>query len=188
MWDIPIESTLYPQILSKSTSSNSFMFCTVLVHARVHEGKAQKLYNKQTLRFAECQTDSLQITFANSILAPLAIAMSKASIFLLLLQVFSVNKGMRRAIYAGLIANAIIYTPNLIVSPILGAPHAGETWTDVLLSQRTINEKWLGTYQGPFAVLLDIYIFILPLPVLKNLNMPGNKRIKLFILFGTAFL
>lgn len=121
-------------------------------------------------------------------LAPLAIGLSKATIFVLLFQIFQVRKGMRWAIWAGLIGNILIYFPNLIIAPILGAPHIGETWNDLIINQRPAEQKWIGTYQGPCAVLLDVYIFILPFPALSNLNMPNKKRLKLFVLFGTALL
>lgn len=95
---------------------------------------------------------------------------------------------MRIAIWVGIIANIVVYFPNLIVAPILGAPHIGETWEDLIVNQRPANQKWIGAYQGPFAVLLDVYIFILPFPALKSLKMPNKKRLKLFIVFGTGLL
>ncbi|KAF3762949.1 hypothetical protein M406DRAFT_357647, partial [Cryphonectria parasitica EP155] len=130
----------------------------------------------------------MKIDFANSIIAPFAVGLSKTSVFLILLQIFSVKQSMRWAIYAGIAVNAIVYVPNLFVTGFLGAPHAGETWSDLVVNQRPADAKWLGTYQGPCAVLLDIYIFILPFPILKTLNMPRKLRLKLFILFGTALM
>jgi hypothetical protein len=121
-------------------------------------------------------------------LAPFAIATSKATIFLLLLHIFDISPGMRRAIWAGLIADVIIYFPNLIIAPILGAPHIGETWFDLVINQRAGLQKWIGAYQGPCAVLLDVYIFLLPFPLLRQLQLPTQKRLKLLVVFGTALL
>ncbi|KKY30343.1 hypothetical protein UCDDA912_g09729 [Diaporthe ampelina] len=128
------------------------------------------------------------INFANSMIAPVAICLSKTTILAMLYQIFRIRKEMRIAIWIGIIANILVYFPNLIIAPILGAPRIGETWDDLVVNQRPADQKWIGTYQGPFAVLLDVYIFVLPFPALNTLHMPSKKRLKLFILFGTALL
>lgn len=121
-------------------------------------------------------------------IAPVAICLSKMTILVMLFQIFHVRKGTRLAIWIGIVANVVVYFPNLIVAPILGAPHIGETWDDLIVNQRPANQKWIGAYQGPLSIVLDIYIFALPFPALHTLNMPSKKRLKLFILFGTGLL
>lgn len=44
-----------------------------------------------------------------------------------------------------------------------------------------------GTEQGVLAVIMDLYIFILPMPALLKLKMNSRDRWRLVVVFGIAF-
>jgi len=45
-----------------------------------------------------------------------------------------------------------------------------------------------GPIQGGASVVLDIYAFVLPLPIIARLNVAPRRRWQLIALFSTAFL
>jgi hypothetical protein len=42
--------------------------------------------------------------------------------------------------------------------------------------------------QGVLAVVLDLYIFILPIPIILNLRLPKRKKLSVLFVFMTAAL
>ncbi|KAI0381914.1 hypothetical protein F5Y04DRAFT_62351 [Hypomontagnella monticulosa] len=128
----------------------------------------------------------MKLNFAVQLIMPLSHSFSKAAILLLLLQIFTVDKKMRIAIYIGLVITVVAYWPNLILVPIFSVPYAGETWDDMVTSPRVFKMTPVGTEQGTLAVLLDLYIFILPMPILASLNTTITKRLHLIGIFGIA--
>lgn len=127
-----------------------------------------------------------QLNFVVQLVMPLSHSFSKAAILLLLLQIFTVDRKMRIAIYIGLTFTVVAYWPNLILVPIFSVPYAGETWDDMVTNPRVFKMTPVGTEQGTLAVLLDLYIFILPMPILASLNINTTKRVHLIGVFGTA--
>lgn len=53
--------------------------------------------------------------------------------------------------------------------------------------ERSILIYW-GAVQGFLSVGLDLYIFILPLPILFKLQMPRRRKIQLVALFSSGLL
>ncbi|KAK2612083.1 hypothetical protein QQS21_001932 [Conoideocrella luteorostrata] len=135
----------------------------------------------------------MKLNFIIQMFIPVAFFSSKAAILLLLRQIFGVTRPMRIAIWAGLIFCFLIYFQNLILVPVFSVPRAGETWDDLVALPVALNRvrkmTSVGVEQGALAVLLDLYIFLLPLPQLANLKLrTGAKRLKLFGVFGTAVI
>ncbi|CAG9952663.1 unnamed protein product, partial [Clonostachys rosea f. rosea IK726] len=130
----------------------------------------------------------VKLNCAMQILMPLAHTFSKAAIFSLLFQIFSINRKMKVAIYGGLVFVVLVYGSNFIVGPLYSVPYAGETWDDMLINRRPSKLITVGLVQAVFAVVIDLYIFFLPFPILKSLNLKTSKRIQLAFVFGTALM
>lgn len=113
---------------------------------------------------------------------------SKIAALLLLRQIFSISKKMRIAIKVGIAAIIITYGPNLILGAYYLAPRSGEAWKDFLVSERSLKLNILVFEEGVLGVVLDLYIFFLPFPMLRQLNLKFSKRLQLSLLFGTAFM
>ncbi|KAI3392171.1 hypothetical protein diail_6089, partial [Diaporthe ilicicola] len=120
------------------------------------------------------------------IFMPLAHSLSKASILFLFFQIFAVNRKMRFAIYVGFAAIVAAYGQNLILGPWYSTPHAGETWSDLYTNDRPQHLVKVGLEQAVLAVVIDLYIFILPFPMLSSLKLASRKRVQLWLVFGTA--
>ncbi|KAL8835412.1 MAG: hypothetical protein Q9176_006913 [Flavoplaca citrina] len=125
----------------------------------------------------------LRFIFAQNILQAPAVGFAKASILLLYLRIFSVKPKMRYAIYAGLIFTGILYGVHLPLVIGFCAPRGDSKIIDFdSCAKLTV---W-GPVQGFLAMLLDVYIFILPFPVINHLKLPPGKRVGVYVLFGTA--
>lgn len=110
---------------------------------------------------------------------------SKLSIFLLFLRIFVVKVYMRYAIYAGMFWTVITYLPFLITTSYLCAPHVGQKWNLETGQNCDKGVDWEIT-SGAMAVLLDIYILVLPMPLLWKMSLPMRRKLGIVLVFTTA--
>jgi hypothetical protein len=113
---------------------------------------------------------------------------SKLSIFLLFYQIFQVRTPMRMAIRIGIISAGLLYFTNIPLSAVLSAPHVGEPWLYVLFSGRPEKELVWGVVQAAIGIVLDLFIFILPIPAIMSLHLSTKKKIQLLAVFTTALM
>ncbi|KAI0597525.1 hypothetical protein F4775DRAFT_559546 [Biscogniauxia sp. FL1348] len=124
-------------------------------------------------------------TFAESILVTLALFLPREAMFLYYLQIFSVSKTVRIGAKIGLVLAFLVCLAQLVVTACVKG----------LESRGDANSEYYGTIFVIFSistrcpsVLIDLYLFILPIPTLVKLNMPLPKRIRLGALFATALI
>lgn len=116
------------------------------------------------------------------------IGITKASILLLYLQLFGINARFRYAVYAGLVLTFLTYFPSVPLEAYYAAPHIGQTWEDLLTNGMPQRLGYWGLVQGPLAVVVDLYLFILPLPVIRQLHLTKTRRMGLAAVFATALM
>ncbi|KAL9118742.1 MAG: hypothetical protein Q9187_004710 [Circinaria calcarea] len=112
---------------------------------------------------------------------------AKAAILMLYLRVFQVKRIIRFLIYFGLTFMFVLYWISVPLFSYYCTPRAGEAWDLTLLGKCHVNAK-LALVQGVFGVVADIYIFILPLPTIYNLNLAYKKKVGLAAIFMTGIL
>lgn len=115
---------------------------------------------------------------------------AKASLLLLFLQIFdtkSHGKKMKIVIWVGMAANFLIYFPSIPIISYYGAPSPGESWENFTLSLKPEKSLVWGIVQSALVIVLDLYIFIIPIPVTLQLHMPWKTRLQLAAVFSTAF-
>lgn len=117
-----------------------------------------------------------------------ALVLPKASIFLFYLQIFSINKSVKVGSKIGLVATVLGYVPASLLLLYFITPHIGETWAELAASGRARRGFPVSISIGVASVIVDIYIFVLPLPALFKLQLPTSKKIQLIALFGTAMM
>ena len=113
---------------------------------------------------------------------------AKLSLFLLYHRLFAVNRWTRIAIYFGVILNGLFYLASCIALIILCIPRRSESWTSPTYAARCYHAEAMGDVQGIFGLLSDIYIFILPLPVLFKLQMSLRKKLGITAVFLTGLM
>ncbi|PHH91394.1 hypothetical protein CDD83_649 [Cordyceps sp. RAO-2017] len=128
-----------------------------------------------------------QVAFSLAILNFLGLFFAKAASLLLFSQLFTVSTRMRRAIRVGHAANIVICATSIGFFAYYATPHGSRTWGDFIPLHVIFILYWVIA-QGAMGALLDIYIFILPLPVVARLTMSTRERIQVICVFGTAVL
>ena len=116
---------------------------------------------------------------------------SKEAIFLLYLEIFHVKKGMRIAIYVGMIFTGFAYWTGIIIESIFCAAHIGETWDPLAgapESMRCVKSEYWGIVQGGCAIIIDVFIFVLPIPVILRLQLATRRKFQILGVFMTAIM
>ncbi|KAH0592645.1 hypothetical protein MHUMG1_09637 [Metarhizium humberi] len=83
---------------------------------------------------------------------------AKTATLLLLLQLFSVSKAMKIAIWAGIACTFVIYTSGLAVNSYFAAIYLAKTW-DQLIAEAlggTLFPLYWAVGQGAASTLLDV--------------------------------
>lgn len=95
---------------------------------------------------------------------------------------------MEIAIYIGLAATFLAYFPYIPLVLLWLSPLGGESWEDLIMGDDPAKLIYFGIASGSLAVVLDIYIFVLPLPTLASLHMSLKTRVQLIAVFATALM
>ena len=131
---------------------------------------------------------SRQIQFAKDVFLGPSMFFAKASLLLLYLRIFGTKKIARYAIYFCLIFAFCQYSVNIPVEAYYCAPSAGKAWTLSNLLPKCEQSLYLALVQGPLNLILDLVIFVLPIPVVMGLQMSLRKRVAVLAVFFTGLL
>ena len=113
---------------------------------------------------------------------------AKGAIFLLYLRIFTANKTMKYSIWFGLAFDFVLYWINIPFESWYCAPRAGDPWSLETVGRTCSDNIMFGLVQGVLAVVLDLYIFILPIPIVLSLQMSTRRRLSVLGVFATAIL
>ena len=84
--------------------------------------------------------------------------------------------------------NLLFYTALTLACGIQCVRRPGHSWLATASAARCRSTKVRNIIQGGFGVVSDIYIFVLPLPVLWGLHMAPRKKFGVFATFLTGFM
>lgn len=113
----------------------------------------------------------------------------KASVLLLYRKVFSPNRRMRFFVYTGIGYLLITNGTTTILFGALCAPRNGESYLISYTSPQCVkNVDNLSTAIAACNLIADIYLLVLPLPIIWKLQMSAKKKYALIGLFMTGFL
>ena len=114
---------------------------------------------------------------------------AKLSLFLLYHRLFGLHKWIRYLTYIGIGASFAVYTASVGVNGYLCLPHRGEQWVQAGLSPRCHRQLvWVAYVRGPFNVLSDLYLLVLPLPAVWQLHASLKKKLGISGIFLTGSL
>ncbi|KAK8050928.1 hypothetical protein PG993_002313 [Apiospora rasikravindrae] len=171
---------------------SDYFMTIALVFSLAHTGLmcAQTKYARHQWDVRACwyNGDYTKILFAQQIILTIVLFFSKVSIFLLFHQIFEVQKPTLMAIRFGIVFTAFLYFTNIPMSAILSAPHVGETWASVLTSGRPQKDLIWGVVQSALGIILDLYIFVLPIPAVVRLQLSKKRKIQILGVFTTALV
>ncbi|PQE12378.1 integral membrane PTH11 protein [Rutstroemia sp. NJR-2017a BVV2] len=122
------------------------------------------------------------VNFFTTLVWPFA----KLSFFILYHQLFYPNVWLRRLIYLGAYVNVGFYFGVLVGTLYYTAPHPGESWEETYLSPRYAGIFNMTIPIAAGSLFLDIYIFLLPIFGIWNLQLTTKKKLGIMIVFGTG--
>ncbi|OTA52373.1 hypothetical protein K449DRAFT_403013 [Hypoxylon sp. EC38] len=119
-----------------------------------------------------------------TLVAGFAMYFAKTPILVLYLKLFGIKTWLRVASYATLTLSFIIF---LITLSIAGAACSQTSEVDMNFLEKCITTSVsVGVSNGATAVITDIIVIILPLPIIAGLELPLPKKIGLAIVFLTG--
>ena len=118
-----------------------------------------------------------------------AMFFAKASLLLLYLRIFRPKKSTCYWIYFGLAFTFCLYWINVPFDSYYCAPSPGGSWGDFFsISIKCNKAVYLGLVQGSLSIALDLFILILPIPVVMTLQMSSKKRAGALAVLMTGLL
>ena len=157
---------------------------SLLVHGRRDmEGWSVSVHHRSITRLIRHQ-----LLFAQNLFLGPTQFLLKVAILTLYFQLFSVYRTMRIMIWAGIIFCGLIYLPHPILVIIFNAPHGSATWADLATNGMPQKLAFYAPIHGIGSIVIDIYIFIIPLLMFRNLQISSRKRMQLIAIFLTGLL
>jgi hypothetical protein len=124
-----------------------------------------------------------------SILYGPTIFLAKLSILLLYLELFRVKKQARITVAAGLAITTAQCLATIIGYSVLCVPKPGGSW---LMHSSTyqcrVTAPLFGVVMGAISVFSDLYVILIPLPLIWQLRMDTRKKVGVSIVFITGLL
>lgn len=114
---------------------------------------------------------------------------AKLSLLLLYYRLFGRHCWIKYLVYFGIGTMAVMYTAATIVFGCLCIPRTGQSWVEVGLSPKCHKQLIMVSYVlGPFNIISDLYLLLMPLPAVWQLHLPLRKRVGITGVFLTGLL
>ncbi|KAH7308970.1 hypothetical protein B0I35DRAFT_482719 [Stachybotrys elegans] len=136
-----------------------------------------------------CLPDFEGLVYLGDLIYCFANYFAKTATLMLLHQLFTVSTVTRRAIRAGMVFAFAFYATGIAMSSYCYLPHPGQTWDQVIL--RMMGNRMIRGWavaQASVNIAFDLYLLILPLPIIYKLNLPWKGKLKITSVFLIAAL
>lgn len=118
-----------------------------------------------------------------------AIFLAKLSVLLLYLEIFKVNKQARFTVAIGLTIITAQCLMTIIGNCILCVPEPGDSWLIASSTEKCrVTATLYGVIISAMSVFSDLYVIVIPLPVIWQLHMARRKKIGVSVIFITGLL
>lgn len=112
----------------------------------------------------------------------------KLTLFLLYMYIFRQNSKLKRSIYIGATLNIAFYTSVIITQFIFVTPPHGTSLVEYFVSPRFSKVIILSTPLVAVGLAIDLYLLILPISGVIQLNLPTRRKIAVSLIFLTGIL
>lgn len=123
---------------------------------------------------------------SNAIIFPFTIFFAKVSILLVYLRLFEINRPLRISIHVGLVLMALFHAAIVGVGIATVIKCVGLAGSTLQFCKDASGSVQLT--QSAFNVVTDLWILILPMPLVRKLQLPRSRKIGLFFVFGAGVL
>ncbi len=97
-------------------------------------------------------------------------------------------KYLRLCIYSGAILSTVVYWSVSIALFVLASPTPGETWAEKAVLSQTQYSTKANTAIAAGGLLVDIWLFIIPLVGIYKLQLHRTRKLGLIIMFSTGLM
>lgn len=103
------------------------------------------------------------------------------------MRLFEIVRWLRITSLVALVVTFLFFWANIPLAGIFCTPRVGETW-NVTVLRRCQGLAVVGPVQGVVGVVADIFILVLPLPVIYKLNLAPKRKVGLAAVFMVGVL
>ena len=104
---------------------------------------------------------------------------------LLYLRIFAVNQTMKYLIWGGIVLQVVVYTATTACAIALEVVCTTES---AGTNDFCVNQYKNTVFQAVFSFATDLYVLVLPIRLVTNLQLSPRRRVGVMILFGTGLL
>lgn len=133
-------------------------------------------------------TQTEQDSFAGILLVGPTLFFAKSAIFLIYLRLFGIDEKTRYGAWFGLLWTSLLYWTGVPIQIYCSAPVIGREWNSHIVDRDYRIVAIYSIVQGVLSVVLNLYMFLLPIPVILGLQISQKKRLWILGVFGTAIL
>ena len=112
----------------------------------------------------------------------------KNTFFIMYLYIFGPFRWMRISAYTGAAITTAFYVATTVAALIFSTPRGGETWAEHSLSSYQKRALALPVPTSSFGVVVDVYILILPIVAVLQLQLPTERKVGVICVFMTGSL
>jgi hypothetical protein len=112
---------------------------------------------------------------------------SKTAVLALYIRVFSIEKWVKYSSYLAILVLFGFYWALIPLASAHCVPRNGKSWVSAL-EKCGEQVKVIGPIHGGVGVAADIFMLLVPLPVLKKLHLSKQKRMGLMAVFMSGIL
>ena len=130
----------------------------------------------------------MQPTFLDTAITPPMLGLIKVSFFLLYLEIFWPMRWLRVCVYVGTTFNIAFYGAITITQIALSVPRHRETWALHEVSPLEMKAEQVAVPLAAGGLVIDIYLLILPIVAVMQLQLPRSRRVGFLLVFSTGVL
>lgn len=140
-------------------------------------------FEAQRIALIEMQSCFLSIV----LVAPIMLFI-KLTFFLLYLYIFRQNTWIKRGVYTGAFITTIFYVAIGIARLVMITPRHGTPWMDSVLRNQHDKSAVLSVPHAAVGLGIDLYLLILPMGGVSQLQIPTYRKIQVCLVFTTGIL
>ena len=130
----------------------------------------------------------IQLRFSQNIIMPIAFIFTRLTFFLLYLRLFGNSKPFRWACYFGIGFYTLSNFLDVPISMAYEFPTHGRPWAAPDTLKRWIRVEPISLYLGGVNIASDLYIIILPMPMIWRLQMSLERKLGVMAIFTSGLL
>lgn len=95
---------------------------------------------------------------------------------------------MRFFNYTGAVITVLFYTATTIVQFVYFTPTRGQTWVSKFAAEDSLKSIQVGVPIAAIGLVLDVYILVLPIFGVMQLQLSNKRRLGIIVIFLTGLM